>query len=137
MIFDGIPLMGMLRTKLGWLTERSDVLSRNIANASTPDYVPTDLTKPDFSAALNEASRGGASGMFVTNARHIQAKPSAHGSYRSVQARDTTSSPDGNGVVVEEQMMKVSETQMAYAEATGLYKKVFSLWRTAISGAQG
>ena len=49
--------------------------------------------------------------------------------------------PDGGRVWVngqridqftEEQMMKVAETQMAYAEAAGLYKKMFSMWRTAL-----
>lgn len=135
MVLDGIPLVGMLRTKLGWLTERSELLSRNIANASTPDYVPSDLNAPDFSAALKDASRG--AGMMITNARHMAPASSAGGaSFRAVVRRDSTSSPDGNGVVVEEQMMKISETQMAYAEATGLYKKVFSLWRTALGSAQ-
>ena len=43
---------------------------------------------------------------------------------------------EGNRVVVEEQMMRVAQTQMEYAEATGLYKKVFSLWRTALGASQ-
>ena len=33
--------------------------------------------------------------------------------------------------------MKVAETQLAYAEAAGLYKKMISMWRTALGGSQG
>jgi len=34
---------------------RSDVLHRNIKEANTPDYVPTDLPVSEFSEILNEA----------------------------------------------------------------------------------
>lgn len=130
MIFDGIDILSSLKTKLAWLNDRQAVLSRNIANASTPGYVPQDLTQPNFSAALAEASRGGF--FATTNARHMRGRPLADGAARVVDKPDSQTSPDGNRVVVEEQMMRVAETQLQYAEATGLYKKVFSLWRTAL-----
>jgi hypothetical protein len=38
--------------------------------------------------------------------------------------------------VVEEQMLKVAETQIGFAQATGLYKKMTGMWRTALRGAQ-
>ena len=57
-------------------------------------------------------------------------------SARVIDKPDSQTSPDGNRVVVEEQMMRVAQTQMEYAEATGLYKKVFSLWRTALGASQ-
>ena len=130
MIFDGIDILSSLKTKLAWLNDRQAILSRNIANASTPGYVPQDLTQPNFSAALAEASRGGF--FSTTNARHMRGRPLADGAARAVDKPDSQTSTDGNRVVVEEQMMRVAETQLQYAEATGLYKKVFSLWRTAL-----
>ena len=87
----------------------------------------------DFAAAVSDAMR---EGMVTTNDLHLQGKSSVGGSFRAVAAPDSQSSPDGNAVVVEEQMMKVSETQMAYAEASGLYKKMFAMWRTAL-GSHG
>ena len=135
MIFDGLDIISSLKTKLAWLNDRQAVLSRNIANASTPGFVPQDLTQPDFSAALAEASRGGF--FSTTNPRHMRGRSMAggEGAARAVDKPDSQTSPDGNRVVVEEQMMRVAETQLQYAEATGLYKKVFSLWRTALGGA--
>ena len=127
--FGDIPLLGILTQKMGWLNERQSVLSRNIANASTPGYMPQDLNGKDFAAAVSDAMR---SDLLTTNPLHLQGRSSAGGGFRAVRAPDSQSSPDGNAVVVEEQMMKVSETQMAYAEAAGLYKKMFSMWRTAL-----
>ena len=77
MIFDGIDILSSLKTKLAWLNDRQAILSRNIANASTPGYVPQDLTQPNFSAALAEASRGGF--FSTTNARHMRGRPLADG----------------------------------------------------------
>ena len=134
MIFDGIDILSALKTKLAWLNDRQAILSRNIANASTPGFVPQDLTSPEFSAALAEASRGGF--FATTNPKHMRSRSFADGTARAVDTPDSQTSPDGNRVVVEEQMMRVAQTQMEYAEATGLYKKVFSLWRTALGGPQ-
>ena len=39
-----LPLINILQQKMSWLNDRQSVLSRNIANASTPGYVPMDLS---------------------------------------------------------------------------------------------
>ncbi len=59
------------------------------------------------------------------------------GMFRAVEGPGSQASPDGNSVVLEEQAMKVSATQMQYAEAAGLYKKMISMWRTALNGSHG
>lgn len=124
-----LPLINLLQQKMTWLNDRQSVLSRNVANSSTPGYVPKDLNAKDFAAAVSDAMQAG---MVTTNAMHLQGKSAAGGAFRAVSSPDSQSSPDGNAVVVEEQMMKISETQMAYAEASGLYKKMFAMWRTAL-----
>jgi len=40
--------------------------------------------------------------------------------------------PDGNSVVIEEQMVKVAETQMDYQLVTNLYRKHVDMIKTAI-----
>lgn len=129
MSFGDLPLISVLQQKMSWLNDRQSVLSHNIANASTPGYVPKDLNAKDFASAVSDAMRNG---MTTTNKFHLQGAPSVGGSYRAITAPDSQASPDGNAVVVEEQMMKVSETQMAYAEAAGLYKKTLAIWRAAL-----
>jgi flagellar basal-body rod protein FlgB len=131
MSFADLPIFNLMQQKMTWLGNRQDVLSRNIANASTPGYAAQDLRADDFAKALSGASRGD---LLTSNAKHLTARSLGGGAYQVVAAPGSQSSPDGNSVVLEEQAMKVSETQMQYAEAAGLYKKMISMWRTALSG---
>lgn len=131
MSFNNLPLIGLIQQKMGWLNDRQTVLSRNIANASTPGFVPQDLRPNDFAATL--AGETGP-GLLTTNRMHIQPPSLLSGASRAVSSPDSRSSPDGNAVVIEEQMLKVSETQIKYAEAAGLYKKMTGMWRTALGG---
>lgn len=130
MSFADVPLFGLLQQKMNWLGSRQSVLARNIANASTPGYVPHDLKQTDFANALAAASGA----MNATNAKHLQSRSASGASFRTVEAPGAQSSPDGNSVVLEEQAMKVAETQLAYSEAAGLYKKMIAMWRTALGG---
>lgn len=129
MSFGDLPLINILQRKMSWLNDRQSVLSRNIANASTPGYVPNDLNTKEFGSAVAGAMR---EGMTTTNKIHLPGNPSVTGSFRAISAPDSQASPDGNAVVIEEQLMKVSEMQMAYAEAAGLYRKTTAMWRAAL-----
>jgi flagellar basal-body rod protein FlgB len=128
-----LPIFNLLQQKMSWLNDRQSVLARNVANSSTPGFVPLDLREKDFAKALSATSGGE---LAMTNARHISGRSSVGGSFKATASPDSQSSPDGNAVVLEEQMMKVAETQMAYAEASGVYKKMMSMWRTAL-GSRG
>ena len=129
---NGLPIIGLLQQKMSWLNDRQTILARNIANASTPGFVPQDLRANDFAATL----AGSQSGLQTTNALHIQPRSMLSQSHQAMSSPDSQSSPDGNAVVVEEQMLKVSETQISYAQASGLYKKMTGMWRLALSGGQ-
>ena len=48
MNIDSIPLFSMLRSRLGYLTQRQGLISQNVANADTPGYAPTDLKPFSF-----------------------------------------------------------------------------------------
>lgn len=131
MSFNNLPLIGLIQQKMGWLNDRQTVLARNIANASTPGFVPQDLRANDFAMALSGET---GPGLLMTNRMHIQPPSLVSGAHRAVSAPDSRSSPDGNAVVIEEQMLKVSETQVNYAQAAGLYKKMTGMWRMALGG---
>jgi len=133
MSFNGLPLIGMIQQRMSWLNDRQSILARNVANASTPGFVPQDLRANDFATALAGAS---ASGLSTTNSLHIQPQKMVSGTSQAVKSPDSRSSPDGNAVVIEEQMLKVSATLIDYAQAAGLYKKMTGMWRMALGGAQ-
>ena len=122
-----VPLFAMLRTRMSWLNQRQDVLSQNVANADTPGYVAHDIKPLDFQAILRGESAG-SSGM-TTDARHIGF--AGEGFSQSPQVQEYAAS-DGNAVSLEQEMIKVSETQAQFQAAANLYSKAMNMMRTAI-----
>ena len=124
-----LPLLNQIKGRLGWLDERQRVIAQNVANSDTPGYAARDLAQPrDFAAALR--GQGGPLQMTRTAANHIApAGPVAR--YASNDAPDSETTLDGNSVVVEEQMLKMAESRMAYDAAIGFYQKSMQMIRLA------
>lgn len=140
-----MPIFGMMKARMDMLGERQKVLSENISNVSTPGYTPRDVDMGSFNAALaksqggsgaigGRSSSGGAGSMAVTHPGHIAAGAS-RGSLVAgphiEKAPDSETTLDGNGVVVEDQMMKIAENRMEFETMVGLYNKSLSLMRLA------
>jgi flagellar basal-body rod protein FlgB len=120
----------MLRTRMSWLDQRQNVLAQNVANSDTPAYVARDLRALDFDKALKGETSGGR--LTITNARHIAVAPSQTGAFEDYQTPDQESTPDGNAVSLETEMIKVSDTQAQFQAAANIYAKTMSMMRTAI-----
>ena len=129
----GIPLLNVLRERMSWLNSRQSVLSQNVANADTPGYAAQDLKPIDFEKLLQHtpAQLKAASSLSVTDPRHIQITPPG-GSFGETASADTEANPTGNTVSLEEEMIKVADTQAQYQAASNLYAKAIGLMRTAI-----
>ena len=126
--FTDLPLLGQIKGRLSWLDERQRVVAQNVANADTPGYAARDLKAPtDFAEAMRS---GGALQMTRTNTAHI-APTGPVARFTSSSAPDSETTLDGNSVVVEEQMLKMAESRMAYDAAIGLYQKSMSMLRMA------
>ena len=134
-----IPLLSMLKSSMSWLEARQNVLSQNVSNADTPNYVARDVKPLDFEKMLRDSAGGGKNhhSLATTDARHIAFTPSSPDEFGSVDSPDIETAPNGNAVSLEEEMIKVSETQAQFQAATNLYSKALSMMRTAIgkSGA--
>jgi len=128
-----IPIFSMLRERMAWLNQRQTVLSQNVANADTPGYVARDLKPLDFSHALESASGSKVTGLTLTNPRHIAANTTTgSGPFDAEDTPDVEANPNGNAVSLEQEMIKVSDTQMQFQAAANLYGKAMSLMKTAI-----
>lgn len=123
-----LPLLSQIKGRLGWLDERQRVIAQNVANSDTPGYAARDIEAPtDFAAVMRT---GGGLSMTRTNASHIApATPQAR--FTAVSTPDSETTLDGNSVVVEEQMLKMAESRMAYDAAIGFYQKSLSMIRMA------
>lgn len=126
-IFDAVA------RRMDWLGHRQTVLAQNVANADTPHYKPQDLTERSFLQAMRSTESRGAPEK--THTLHIDTRTNAP---RDPQQREQKeryeTAPSGNAVVLEEQLVKVQETQMQYAALTSLYTKQMSFFRLALTG---
>ncbi|WP_240932662.1 flagellar basal body rod protein FlgB [Pelagibius litoralis] len=125
----------MLASRMDWLGQRQKVLAQNIANADTPDFVPRDL-KPQQFRRMVERSAMPLATPEATQAGHIQTS-SLRVDNRSVEQKERyETAPSGNAVVVEEQLIKVAQTQNDYNAITNLYRKQVAMMKMALTGRQ-
>lgn len=127
-----IPLFAMLKGRLGHESQRQQVIAENVANASTPGYVARDLQAFTFQGQLNAASALQPVAPSMTNARHMTGSQATAGAkWKKVEAPDSETTLDGNQVVLEEQMMKMTEARMNYEAAISFYQKSMAMLKMA------
>ena len=128
-----IPLFSMLRSRLGYLSDRQRLIAQNVANAETPGYSPNDLKPFTFDTALKTQMAGG--GMAVTQPGHMalpnSATAGAQQKFKAQRIRDSETTLDGNSVVLEEEMVKMSDARMSYDAAISFYQKSLNMLRMA------
>jgi flagellar basal-body rod protein FlgB len=133
MLFGDIPLVGMLKQRMNWHEARQGVLAQNVANADTPNYRSRDLKEPVFSQMVKGAGAGAIGGvqMAATNPRHIGANGAAGSEPERAKPYEIT--PQGNAVVLEEEVMRVSQNVSDYQMVSQLYSRGLGMLKTAIS----
>jgi flagellar basal-body rod protein FlgB len=140
---DDIPIFAMLKSRMGYLSQRQKLIAQNVANGDTPDYQPRDLKAYSFKATLDQQAtgqpyRGGpvsstaSTGvqMMATSATHMA--PSRPVSpWRSPEGPDSETTLDGNSVTLEDQMLKMTDARMNYEAAVGFYQKSMQMLKTS------
>lgn len=139
-----IPLMNAITRKMGWLGRKQRVIAQNIANADTPNYRAKTIKAESFKGLLDKAPRQALGGgrqktrMAVTDDRHFSG-PGGATRASSTEIKDPTpheASPNGNNVILEEQMIQMAETQMEYGMLVNLYRKQVGMLRTSLGKGQ-
>jgi len=122
-MLDNIGLMKGIGGKMNYLNQSQVVTSENIANADTPNYVPRKLDAVDFGSVMKSIQNRPSIGQATTNPNHIGGQKQI-GEADSRDARKVyEASPDGNAVIIEEQLLKAGQTQADYNLITNLYRK--------------
>jgi flagellar basal-body rod protein FlgB len=136
MDLQNIPLVQAMKQKMGYLSARQSVLAQNIANADTPGYKPKDLQPLDFHAMLKMSAAKGVH-LTATDPKHFGGNGmGAGGALKAVNDKDSyETTPTGNAVVSQEEMMKAALTQSDYNVVTGLYRKTLEMFRNALGRA--
>jgi flagellar basal-body rod protein FlgB len=126
------PFFGLLRARLGQLSERQRLISENIANASTPGYRPRDLDTSAFERLLAQQGDGGAGlQMTRTDSNHMAIGGATSTQANIITADDSETTIDGNAVILEDQMAKAQETRMQFETGLALYQKGLDLLKMA------
>ncbi len=140
-----ISVFSLMKARMQMLGERQKVIAQNVANVSTPGYVPNDINQDAFAAQLTRVagqsrSAGGPArtAMVATQAGHMAPVGGQSAPGVSVtKSPDSETTLDGNAVVVEEQMIKIAETRMDFETMVGLYQKSLGLLRLASRSPRG
>jgi len=95
---------------MSWLAARQSVLAENVANADTPNFVARDMTPVDFEEMVSKANSG-------TADDEDQYPPHRHPHERECalhagRRRRRSGTPSGNVVSLEQEMIKLSDTQI-------------------------
>ena len=135
---DKLNVFQAVARRMAWLGRRQSVLSQNIANADTPGYRPQDLKPQDVKSgpfARLVAGKLAPARPAVTHAAHMSGPGGGARRFETAADRDTYEvKPSGNAVVLEEQLVKVADTQMNYEVMSNLYRKHLRLFQIAIGG---
>ena len=140
-----IPLMNAIVSRMHWLTGKQRVIAHNIANADTPGYIPQSPKKQDFSRLLDQAAAGRRAGattspvaMSAPRSGHMVAGGAASAGRPAQTEQDSLeTAPNGNAVVLEEQLIELANTQMEHGLMVSLYRKNMGLLRTALGRGGG
>ena len=131
MAFLNMPVFSALTDKMRWHQTRQGLLAENVANAETPGYRGRDLAQYDF-ADSNKAFSAASVTTTATQPNHFSVSSSANSAFGAQRMANFEITPEGNGVTLEDEMMKVTTNMMDYQAATGLYTKSIKILKTAL-----
>ncbi len=127
-IFDG---MDVLQKALDLCSIRHEILSANISNADTPNYIPEDI---DFEAEIKRVVGGGGTiELISTNPKHIVPTRSTEVKPRVFPVGRLYPSLDGNAVDIDRQMAELSKNTLEYQALVRILTKKFSELRYVIT----
>ena len=133
-----LPMFGLIRQRMNWLNQRQEVIAQNVANADTPDYRSNDLKAFDFKSVIRKSGpKSKQVSVALTQDTHIPgSRRQSSDSFKEIDVRRPyETAPDGNQVVLEEQMIKMNEVVTNHNLITQIYRKQLAMFR-AVTGRQ-
>ena len=131
MTIDATNIFGLLGQRMDYLKQRQALVAQNVANADVPAYKARDLVT--FDKALKGVGVQPVQ-IAMTNAGHIQPAGMRIGGNFADTKNNTAyeTLPSGNSVVIEEQMMKLSQISNDYALVGNLDRSANAMLKMAL-----
>ena len=130
MALTDLPVIGMLRTRMQWAQARQGLIAENVANADMPGFKPRDLVEPRFNRATGTVASASTT-LALTSPAHIAPAGQGVGTDPK-RAKGFEIRPSGNGVNLEDEMMKAGENQSDYQLAASLYQHSLTTLKIAV-----
>ncbi|MBV5325523.1 MAG: flagellar basal body rod protein FlgB [Rhodospirillaceae bacterium] len=130
-MYEDLGIFRATRAQMDWIAQRQEVLAGNIANANTPRYLPKDLKPLSFKDVLSGSTAQPVTAT-ATNSMHVIPQQGPDPFKAVTQRKVYESTPDGNGVILEEQMAKIGEANNAFNTSAALFQKYQKMIRTAM-----
>jgi flagellar basal-body rod protein FlgB len=127
-----LPLLSAIKSRMQFHQARQKMLAENVANADTPGFKPRDLKPFDMMLAMERSGQGGAAAPANTHPGHIGGGGGGGSSLANRRAQVFESTPSGNAVNLEDEMLRLSQNNSDYQLATTLYSKSMSYLRIAL-----
>ncbi len=126
----GDTTIGVAQGWLRGLSSRQNAISENIANIDTPGYRAKEVA---FESELRRAFNRSSTKLATTDAGHIAATSSRRDQLGVQEAQLLTSQRlDENTVDIDQEMVKLSETQMRYQAAASALNTKIAILRNVI-----
>jgi flagellar basal-body rod protein FlgB len=111
-----VQLFDLAAAQARWLSVRQNAVAGNIANASTPDFKPTDVESFDKVLAKTTPT------LVATNTSHVGGGAFGTAIGLRETEMDVPVRPSGNAVALEEELMKAGEVRRAFELNTAIVK---------------
>ena len=124
MIIEGVGLF----QRMDYASARHSLVAQNVAHADTPNYRPKDLKSFEASLRLPSAPK-----LAVTQPAHIASGP-AHAEFSENRTYEGWEvEPSGNGVLLEQEIMKAADISRDYQMAVTLMRKHLTMLRASLN----
>lgn len=149
MSLSDLTLLNALTRKMDWHEARQEVLAQNIANANTPGYKPQDITPVNFN--FKELLKNSTSQLPMGNGGNAPIAPTLamyapdtaetassfggnhSGKFLAQQEKNPYEvKPDGNAVILEEQLVKMNQNFTDHTFVSNLYQKNIDMLELAV-----
>ncbi len=135
MDLDNLQIVDLVKKNMRYQTAKQRVVAENIANATTPGYLPKAVAEPDFKNGLLNLQTPKLE-MVTTNPKHLThadaVKNTDEDGFVVYTPKPTTPlTIDGNGVVLEDQLNQASKASGEYNRMITIYNKYRDMIKTA------
>lgn len=128
MIIDSVGLFQVIHQRMDYAVARHSLTAQNIAHADTPNYRPQDLKS--FSAAISSPATPK---LAATHSGHVAAAPTSAEFAENRSYEGWEVEPSGNGVLLEQEIMKAADIGRDYQLAVTVMRKHLTMLRAAMS----